>query len=134
MAGVKSLIGLALAGSTGMTLLILACTLGQTQNWWPAIVVVFYLAAPFPLLIAKQISTDTSGFGGQSSGPREWAYFITTGIVISAIALPLVMVSVGTIQVGAVVLSLISSVFFFSTILAFFIVFQSEDSYSSGLY
>lgn len=81
-----------------MTLLILACTWGSTQNWWPAITLVFYLAAPFPILIAKQISTDTTGFGGQSSGPKEWAYFITTGIVISAIALPIVMASVGTVS------------------------------------
>jgi hypothetical protein len=89
---------LALAGSVGMTSLILACTLGKTQNWWPAIVVVFYLTAPFPILIAKQMSTDTIGFGGQSTGPREWAYFLTTGIIISAIALPIVMASVGTVS------------------------------------
>jgi hypothetical protein len=80
------------------------------------------------------MSSDTSGFGGQSTGPREWAYFLTTGIIISALALPIVMAGVSTIQTGAVVLSLLSSVFFFATILAFFVVFQSEDSYSSGIY
>jgi hypothetical protein len=81
-----------------MTCLILACTLDKPQNWWPAIVIVFYLAAPFPILIAKHMSTDTIGFGGQSSGPKEWAYFITTGIVVSAIALPIVMASAGLVS------------------------------------
>lgn len=161
-----SLIGLALAGSAGMTFLILACTLSKQQNWWPAIVTVFYLAVPFPLLIAKQIAGDGGGFGGQGNGPKEWAYFVTTGIIISALALPIVLCGVGTvsyttnfiefdlcqvlqmtnwcqftpppchtqIQTGAMILSLISSVFFFSTILAFFMVFQSEDNYTNGLY
>lgn len=92
-----SLIGLALAGSAGMTLLILACTLHQ-QNWWPAIIILFYLACPFPLLISKHVSSDT-GFGGQSSGPKEWAYFLTTGIIVSAIALPIIMARAGTVSI-----------------------------------
>lgn len=38
------------------------------------------------------------------------------------------------IHVSATLLSLLSSVFFFATILAFSIVFQSEDNYMSGIY
>lgn len=93
-----SLIGLALAGSTGMTLLILACTLGAQQNWWPAIVTVFYIVVPFPILISKQWSNDVSGFGSQSNPPKEWAYFLTTGIIISALALPIVMAGVSVVS------------------------------------
>lgn len=132
MAGIKSLIWLALTGSTGMTLLILACTLHQ-QNWWPAIVTLFYLACPFPILISKHVTSD-AGFGSQSNPPKEWAYFLTTGIIISALALPIIMARVDTIVVAATLLSLASSAFFFSTILAFFVVFQSDDSYAGGLY
>ena len=81
-----------------MTLLILACTLSKQQNWWPSIVTVFYLLVPFPLLVAKQVGSDPGGFGGQSNAPKEWAYFVTTGIIISALALPIVMAGVGTVS------------------------------------
>lgn len=90
------LIALALSGSTGMTLLILACTLDK-PNWWPAIVAIFYIICPFPSLIAKRLFTDNS-FSSQSSPPKEWAYFITTGIVISALALPVVMARTQTVS------------------------------------
>lgn len=117
-----------------MTLLILACTLGEKQNWWPAVVTVFYLIVPFPILISKQLSNDGGGFGALSNPPKEWAYFLTTGIVISALALPIVMNGVSTISTGATILSLASSLFFFTTILAFFVVFQTEDNYIGGIY
>lgn len=81
-----------------MTLLILACTLGAQQNWWPAIITIFYMLVPFPILISKQFSNDMSGFGGSSNPPKEWAYFLTTGIIISALALPIVMAGVGTVS------------------------------------
>lgn len=87
---------MALAGSAGMTLLILACTLHQ-QNWWPAIVVIFYILAPLPILISRHISND-GGFGGQSNPSKEWAYFLTTGIVISAFALPIIMNRAGAVS------------------------------------
>lgn len=86
---------MALAGSAGMTLLILACTLHQ-QNWWPAIVTIFYLSVPFPILISRQWPND--GFSGLSNPAKEWAYFVTTGIIMSALALPIVMARVGTVS------------------------------------
>lgn len=92
----NSLIAMALTGSAGMTLLILACTL-HTQNWWPAIVTIFYILVPVPILISRHISND-GGFGTQSNPSKEWAFFITTGIVISALALPIVMARTGTVS------------------------------------
>lgn len=80
-----------------MTLLILACTLNQ-QNWWPAIVIIFYLLAPFPILISRQVSSG-NGFGSASDPAKEWAYFITTGVIISALALPILMARVGTVSI-----------------------------------
>lgn len=58
----------------------------------------FYLLVPFPILVAKQVAGDGGGFGGQSNAPKEWAYFVTTGIIISALALPIVMAGVGTVS------------------------------------
>ena len=49
--------------------------------------VVFYLLSPIPSLLAKRY-TDTTGENGQC---RELAWFLTTGIVVSAFALPIVL-------------------------------------------
>merc|ERR1712126_583868 len=86
MAGVKALVALAFSGSIGLLFLFLACALPQFNNWYPFTVVIFYLLSPIPTLIAKRHSEDSS-----SNPCRELAWFLTTGIVISAFALPIVL-------------------------------------------
>merc|ERR1711931_147136 len=86
MAGIKSLVALAFSGSIGLLFLFLACALPQFNNWYPFTVVIFYLLSPIPTLIAKRHSEDSS-----SNPCRELAWFLTTGIVISAFALPIVL-------------------------------------------
>ena len=56
------------------------------SNWYPFTVVIFYLLSPIPTLIAKRHSEDSA-----SNPCRELAWFLTTGIVISAFALPIVL-------------------------------------------
>merc|ERR1711936_841371 len=87
MAGVKALVALAFSGSTGLLFLFLACALPQFNNWIPFTVVIFYLISPIPTLIAKRRGDDSSG----SNPCRELAWFLTTGIVVSAFALPIVL-------------------------------------------
>ena len=87
MAGVKPLVALAFSGSIGMLLLFLACALPQFNNWIPFTVVIFYLISPIPTLIAKRCGEGSSG----TSPGRELACFLTTGIVVSAFALPIVL-------------------------------------------
>merc|ERR1711970_447935 len=77
---------LAFNGSIGLLFLFLACALPQFNNWYPFTVVIFYLLSPIPTLIAKRHSEDSS-----SNPCRELAWFLTTGIVISAFALPIVL-------------------------------------------
>lgn len=57
----------------------------------------FYLAVPFPILVSRQVSNE-GAFSSQSNPPKEWAYFLTTGIIISALALPIVMARVNTVS------------------------------------
>merc|ERR1712055_384848 len=87
MAGVKALVALAFSGSIGLLFLFLACALPQFNNWIPFTVVIFYLISPIPTLIAKRSGEDSSG----SNPCRELAWFLTTGIVVSAFALPIVL-------------------------------------------
>merc|ERR1711902_488770 len=86
MAGVKALVGLAFTGSIGLMFLFLACALPQFNNWYPFTVIIFYLLSPLPSMLARRHSDDSA-----SNPCRELAYFLTTGIVISAFALPIVL-------------------------------------------
>ncbi len=49
--------------------------------------VVFYALSPLPALFSKRYSDDAS----TSSALKELCYFVTTGIVLSAFALPIVL-------------------------------------------
>merc|ERR1711936_482867 len=138
MAGVKALVALAFSGSTGLLFLFLACALPQFNNWIPFTVVIFYLISPIPTLIAKRRGEDSSG----SNPCRELAWFLTTGIVVSAFALPIVLARAPVavtpapsptpdpttvIDGGACGLVLTANSVMFLTILGFFIAFDSED-------
>lgn len=37
------------------------------------------------------MNQDNGGFSSQSNPAKEWAFFLTTGIIISALALPIIM-------------------------------------------
>merc|ERR1712102_157171 len=86
MAGVKALVALAFSGSIGLMFLFLARALPQFNNWYPFTVIIFYLLSPIPSMLARRHSDDSA-----SNPCRELAYFLTTGIVMSAFALPIVL-------------------------------------------
>jgi hypothetical protein len=55
-------------------------------------VLIFYFLAPLPLLIAGRMRDAYGGGGdGQSNACVELSLFATTGIVVSAFALPIVL-------------------------------------------
>lgn len=57
------------------------------RQYWPMFVLMFYILSPIPNLIAKRHADDTES----SNACRELAYFLTTGIVVSAYGLPIVL-------------------------------------------
>lgn len=114
------LICLALAGSVGMTLVILACALQQYEyvdfrfafnqlyfiamflkftsffsSWWPFTVVLFYVLSVFPTIAARRFSQDS--FTG-TSPCLELSIFITMGFLISSFALPIVLNRAGEVS------------------------------------
>merc|ERR1711860_227620 len=132
MAGVKALVALAFTGSIGLLFLFLACALPQFNNWYPFTVVVFYFLSPIPSLLARRHSDDSA-----SNPCRELAYFLTTGIVLSAFTLPIVLArapvavspdpnntTTTVISGGACGLVLTANAIMFLTILGFFIAFD----------
>ncbi|EEB09952.1 conserved hypothetical protein [Pediculus humanus corporis] len=125
MAGVKSLVGLAFAGSIGMTFLILACAL--PNSWWPFFVLFFYFLAAVPTAIAQRCISESSGDPSSYMNP---AIFLTMGCVVSAFALPIVLARApqNIITMTACYLTVAGNVVIFLTILGFFMIFQQEES------
>ncbi|KAJ9577011.1 hypothetical protein L9F63_006448, partial [Diploptera punctata] len=125
------LVTLAFAGSIGMTLVILGCALPEYKVWWTFFVVLFYVLAPLPTLIARRY-TENSGNSG--SAAYELAIFITMGFVVSSFALPVVLArSPATdpvIKWGACYLTLAGNVVVYATLLGFFMTFDEETDYS----
>ncbi|KAK0395266.1 hypothetical protein QR680_001194 [Steinernema hermaphroditum] len=114
---------LALAGVVGLTLLVLGCALSDFGSWWPMFVITFYILVPIPLMIARHYNEDMTG----TSACIEFALFATTGIVISAFALPLVLAHVSVINAGACVFTLLANIVLFGSIIGYFRYFNEEE-------
>ncbi|XP_043941503.1 leptin receptor gene-related protein [Protopterus annectens] len=127
MAGIKALVGLSFSGAIGLTLLLLGCALEQYGVYWPLFVLIFYFISPIPYFIAKRINGDLDT---ASSVCMELGYFFTTGIVISAFGLPIILARTGLILWGACGLVLAGNAVCFFTILGFFLVFGKGDDFS----
>ncbi|KAL1110140.1 hypothetical protein AAG570_008217 [Ranatra chinensis] len=106
-----------------MTFIILACALPQYKIWWPFMVVLFYLLAPLPTLIARRHAERT----GTSNASMDIAIFITMSFVVSSFALPIVLAR-APIQWGACYLTLAGNVVVYLTYIGFFVTLYQEDS------
>ncbi|XP_032218781.1 leptin receptor gene-related protein isoform X3 [Nematostella vectensis] len=102
-------------------------TIESNRVWWPMFVLLFYVLAPVPTVVAKRLSEDFSSSG--SNVVKEVSMFITSGIVISAFGLPIVLARCGIVHWGAVGLVMSGNVFIFFTILAYFLIFSVEDDW-----
>ncbi|KAL2097758.1 hypothetical protein ACEWY4_006965 [Coilia grayii] len=122
-----ALVGLSFSGAIGLTFLLLSCALDHYGVYWPFFVLIFYVLSPIPHFIARRVSDD--GDSG-SNACRELAYFLTSGIVVSAFGLPIVLAHKDVIQWGACGLVLAGNTVIFLTILGFFLVFGTGDDFS----
>ncbi|XP_032218780.1 leptin receptor gene-related protein isoform X2 [Nematostella vectensis] len=124
---IKAIIALSFSGAIGILLVVLGCALKDYGVWWPMFVLLFYVLAPVPTVVAKRLSEDFSSSG--SNVVKEVSMFITSGIVISAFGLPIVLARCGIVHWGAVGLVMSGNVFIFFTILAYFLIFSVEDDW-----
>uniref|UniRef100_A0A2L2YCG9 Leptin receptor-related protein n=2 Tax=Parasteatoda tepidariorum TaxID=114398 RepID=A0A2L2YCG9_PARTP len=111
-----------------MTLLVLGCALPQYNNWYPFFVIIFYLLSPIPTLISRRYRDDM----GTSNACHELALFITTGIIISAFGLPIVLAEAPSgdpvILWGACGLVFAGNIANFLSIFGFFLGFDKDDA------
>lgn len=88
----------------------------------------FYLLAPIPTIIADRLSESYGITSGTSNLCKELSLFLTSGIVLSAFGLPIVLARSHIIEYGAMALVFSGNVMMFCSILAYFIVFGYDDS------
>ncbi|XP_031636942.1 leptin receptor overlapping transcript-like 1 [Contarinia nasturtii] len=112
-------------------MLILACALPAFNNWWPLIVVLFYIFSVLPTFMARRYTQNSYAAGG--TGCHEVSIFVTMGFVISAFALPLVLARSQIIHLTAAYLTLGGNLVIFATIFIFFVLAEQDDaSYGGG--
>uniref|UniRef100_A0A915CPS6 Leptin receptor overlapping transcript-like 1 n=1 Tax=Ditylenchus dipsaci TaxID=166011 RepID=A0A915CPS6_9BILA len=125
MGGVKTVLTLSLASVTGLTLLVLGCALPHFDSWWPMFVIVFYLIAPMPIAIAKHFQYGSNGTS---------AIFCTTGIVLSAFALPFVLAHAGIMSYGAYCFVFLANIILFSSVFGMYKYFKGDYDDSSSFW
>ncbi|XP_074121831.1 leptin receptor gene-related protein isoform X1 [Sminthopsis crassicaudata] len=122
-----SILVLSFSAVIGLILLVSGCALQADGTYWSLLVLIFYVLCPIPFFIAKRLSDDPDA---SSSTCQELAYFFTTGIVVSAFALPIVLARASLIKWGACGLMVAGNVVIFATFQAAFFVFGRGDDFS----
>ncbi|CAL1541402.1 unnamed protein product [Lymnaea stagnalis] len=87
-------------------------------------VLFFYFLSPLPTIVARRL---TNSYDSSSSACIELCIFFTTGIVISAIGLPVVLAHTEVIAWGACALVISGNTVVFLTIFGYFKVFGNDD-------
>lgn len=93
-----SLLICALSTSIGMTFLILACAIPNPKIFYPFFVLLFYVLTVLPVFIAQR---SNSG-GNDITNPKiEFAFFLASGMLLSAFALPIVLANSAVVSLNS---------------------------------
>lgn len=117
------LLVLAFFGSVGMMFIFLACALPEYNAWWPMLIIVFFLLAPLPTLIAHRASS--MDYSTEHNTRMHWTIFFTMFFVVSSYAVPILLarypVSKPAIKPGACMLTLTGTTIIHFTYVVFFL-------------
>ncbi len=64
------------------------------SSWWPMFVLIFYATSPIPSMIARRYADSVEA----SNALIEVCIFITTGIVVSAFGLPIILAHLAVVR------------------------------------
>jgi len=123
-AGLKTVILLSFVLAVGFLLIILSCALWA--NWLPLLVALTFVLAPLPNALFSHCGSDE--FSEDGSGPLDLGRFITSGVVVTGFALPLVLAHSDIIRPAACAMSIIGGGLVYGTILAYSAAFKQDDS------
>jgi len=128
----RGLMILSFLAASGITLVILGCALSH-YNWYPIFVIIFYVLSPIPISISRNFASDS--YSSDFTGGRgfELSLFLTSLIVVSAYALPVVLarspLDAPTIQWGSAGFIFAGNTIIFTTIAVFMKLAMTEDNY-----
>lgn len=125
-AGLKTVILLSFVLAVGFLLIILSCAL--FANWLPLLVALTFVLAPLPNALFSHCHSDDFS-SEDSSGAIDLGRFITSVVVVTGFALPIVLAHSGVIHGTACVMSIVGGGLVYGTILAYTAVFRQESDY-----
>ncbi|QRW27623.1 vacuolar protein sorting 55 superfamily protein [Rhizoctonia solani] len=125
-AGLKTVILLAFVLAVGFLLIILSCALWN--NWLPLLR--YYSSCPLPNAIFSHCgSEDFTDYDGNNAAV-DIGRFLTSIIVITAFALPLVLAHADVIKPTACGMAIVGGALVYGTILSYTAVFKTgEDEF-----
>jgi hypothetical protein len=127
VAGLRIVILLSFVLAVGFLMIILSCALWH--NWLPLLVALTFVLAPLPNAIFSHCGSDEFVTSyGEGSGPIDVGRFLTSIIVVSGLALPIILAHSEVIDPRACVMSIIGGSLVYGTILAYSAAFRQEDS------
>ncbi|PBK96911.1 vacuolar protein sorting 55 [Armillaria gallica] len=126
-AGLKTVILLSFVLAVGFLLIILSCALWH--NWLPLLVALTFVLAPLPNAVFSHCGSDdfSSHYEG-GGGPIDLGRFITSLVVVTGFALPVVLAHSDVITKSACVMSIIGGGLVYGTILAYSAAFKQDES------
>jgi len=126
-AGLRTVILLSFVLAVGFLMIILSCALWH--NWLPLLVALTFVLAPLPNALFSHCGSDDFVTSyGEASGPVDTGRFLTSIIVVSGLALPVILAHSEVIDPRAYVMSIIGGGLVYGTILAYSAAFKQEDS------
>lgn len=123
-AGLKTVILLSFVLAVGFLLIILSCALWA--NWLPLLVALIFVLAPLPNALFSHCGSEDFAAESETSGPVDLGRFITSTIVVTGFALPLILAHAEVIRPAACIMSILGGALVYGTILAYTAVFSNE--------
>ncbi|KAF5391256.1 hypothetical protein D9757_001864 [Collybiopsis confluens] len=144
-AGLKTVILLSVVLAVGFLLIILSCALWS--NWLPLLVgaseylvsaadknlkrhllAITFVIAPLPNALFSHCGADDFSPSYEPTGAVDLGRFLTSLIVITGFAFPIVLAHSGVINTSASAMSIVGGGLVYGTILAYSQAFKQEDS------
>jgi len=124
-AGLKIVILLSFVLAVGFLLIILSCALWS--NWLPLLVALTFVLAPLPNALFASCGGDEFSAEYEGSGRSDLGRFLTSTIVVTGFAFPLVLAHSEVIRPGACAMSIAGGALVYGTILAYSAAFKQDD-------
>ncbi|KAF8978100.1 vacuolar protein sorting 55 [Cyathus striatus] len=125
-AGLRTVILLSFVLAVGFLLIILSCALWS--NWLPLLVALTFVLAPLPNALFSHCGSDEFTSQYEGSGPVDLGRFITSMVVVTGFALPVVLAHSDIIDTRACIMSIAGGGLVYGTILAYTAAFSQDDS------